>query len=71
VPLGRLLLESDAPYLFPKTLRPRAKNNEPCFLPHVANKVSILKNIDLQVLSQATLQNAFSVFGITDHNVSK
>ncbi len=71
VPLGRLLLESDAPYLFPKTLRPRAKNNEPCFLPHVANKVSILKNIDLDILSKACLQNAFSVFGINSHDVKK
>jgi TatD DNase family protein len=68
VPLNRLLLETDAPYLFPKTLRPRAKNNEPCFLPYVATKVSQLKNIELDVLSQASFKNTLRVFGINDLN---
>jgi TatD DNase family protein len=70
VPLDRLLLETDAPYLFPKTLRPRQKNNEPCFLPHVANKVSELKSIDLDILAEASLQNAIKVFGISELNAS-
>ena len=63
LPLDKLLLETDAPYLFPKNVKPRAKNNEPCFLPHVAQKVADIKGIELQQLSKASVENAHNVFG--------
>ena len=63
LPLSRLLLETDAPYLFPKTVKPRVKNNEPCFLPHIAKKVAELKGVELQELAHASLTNARRVFG--------
>lgn len=69
LPLERLLLETDAPYLFPKNVKPRVKNNEPCYLPHVANKVAQLKGIDICDVSQATLKNACTVFGLVSLNV--
>ena len=42
IPAGRLMLESDAPYLLPRTLRPRPKHghNEPAFLVEVLNEVA-------------------------------
>jgi TatD DNase family protein len=42
IPQGRLMLESDAPYLLPRTLRPRPKSghNEPAFLPLVLEEVA-------------------------------
>lgn len=42
IPVGRLMLESDAPYLLPRTLRPKPKNgrNEPAYLPEVLNEVA-------------------------------
>lgn len=42
IPEGRLMLESDAPYLLPRTLRPKPKNgrNEPAYLPEVLNEVA-------------------------------
>ncbi|MBF7729463.1 TatD family hydrolase [Pseudomonas sp. N040] len=42
IPQGRLLLESDAPYLLPRTLRPKPKNgqNEPAYLPLVLQEVA-------------------------------
>ncbi|MFT6329625.1 MAG: TatD DNase family protein [Bermanella sp.] len=64
LPLDRLLLETDAPYLFPKNVKPRAKNNEPCFLPHVANKVADLKGIDVELLSEVSLENTYKAFGL-------
>lgn len=63
LPLDKLLLETDAPYLFPKNVKPRAKNNEPCFLGHIAQKVAQLKGIELQTLSKASVENANNVFG--------
>ncbi|MCY1486957.1 3'-5' ssDNA/RNA exonuclease TatD [compost metagenome] len=40
IPQGRLMLESDAPYLLPRSLRPRPKHNEPAFLPEVLHEVA-------------------------------
>jgi TatD DNase family protein len=65
LPLDKLLLETDSPYLFPKNVKPRAKNNEPCFLPHVAAKVAQLKGIDTKLLSEVSVKNAIEAFGLT------
>jgi len=64
LPLERLLLETDAPFLFPKNVKPRAKTNEPCFLPHVANKVANLKGIDVNQLSEVSVANTYKAFGL-------
>lgn len=46
IPRGRLMLESDAPYLLPRTLRPKPKNgrNEPAYLPEVLREVALHRN---------------------------
>lgn len=43
IPRGRLMLESDAPYLLPRSLRPKPKNgrNEPAYLPEVLREVAL------------------------------
>ncbi|WP_205297913.1 TatD family hydrolase [Pantoea sp. Cy-639] len=43
IPVGRLMLESDAPYLLPRSLRPKPKNgrNEPAYLPQVLREVAL------------------------------
>ena len=64
LPLDRVLLETDAPYLFPKNVQPRTNNTEPCFLPHVANKLADLKGIDVNQLSEVSLANTYKVFGL-------
>ncbi len=42
IPLNRLMLETDAPYLLPRDLKPQPKDrrNEPSFLPHILNTVA-------------------------------
>lgn len=40
IPAGRLMIETDAPYLVPRDIRPRPKRNEPAFLPHIAHAVA-------------------------------
>ncbi|MDT0582378.1 TatD family hydrolase [Brumicola blandensis] len=64
IPLQRLLLETDAPYLFPKNVRPRMKNNEPCCLPHVGEKVAELTQKSLETIARQSYQNALSAFRI-------
>jgi TatD DNase family protein len=60
VPLDRLLVETDAPYLAP--VPKRGKTNEPAFVAHTAAKVADLKGVDLAELEAATTDNFFRLF---------
>ena len=60
VPLDRLLIETDAPYLAP--IPKRGKTNEPAFVAHTAAKVAELKGVSLAELEAATTDNFFRLF---------
>jgi TatD DNase family protein len=60
VPLDRLLLETDAPYLAPAP--PRGKRNEPAFLTHTARSIAAVKNISVEELASRTTQNFSRLF---------
>ena len=62
LPLSRLLLETDAPYLFPKTLKPRKSKNEPCYLPHIAQALSLIIDQDISVIEKHAFENAQALF---------
>lgn len=64
IPLDKLLIETDAPYLLPRNIRPRPKRNHPKYLPWVAQEVARLKGISLEDLAQITLDNTATAFGI-------
>ena len=60
VPLDRLLVETDAPYLAP--VPHRGKTNEPAFVRHVAEEVARLRGITLDAVAEATTANFFALF---------
>jgi len=60
IPLDRLLIETDSPYLAPIPLR--GKTNEPAFIVHTAAKVAELKGISVEELAAATTDNFFHLF---------
>ena len=60
IPLDRLLVETDAPYLAPAPHRGRP--NEPALLVHTARKVAELKGLELPALARATTDNFFRLF---------
>lgn len=62
VPLERLLIETDAPYLAP--VPHRGRRNEPAFVPHVAAEIARLKGIEVETVARATRDNFFSLFGL-------
>ena len=63
VPLDRLLIETDSPYLAPEPMRGR--RNEPAYVRHVAEKIAALRNISLEELSAATTRNARDIYRIS------
>jgi TatD DNase family protein len=66
IPADRLLLETDAPYLLPRDLKPHPKSrrNEPQMLVHIARAVAQLRGESLPSLAAATLHNAATLFGL-------
>ena len=64
LPLNRLILETDAPYLFPKNLRPRQRNNQPAFLPSIGEQVAELKQCSLEEVARVSYANAMQLFNL-------
>jgi TatD DNase family protein len=64
IPLERLLIETDCPYLTPAPHR--GKRNEPKYVRYVAEKIAEIKQIDVRIVAQATMVNTGIVYGIFD-----
>ncbi len=62
VPLERMLIETDSPYLAPVPYR--GKRNEPSFVPHVAAAIAAVRGVDVETVGRATSQNFFSLFRV-------
>jgi TatD DNase family protein len=60
VPLERLLIETDSPYLAP--VPHRGRRNEPGFVPAVAQKVAALRGLDTDAVARASAENFFRLF---------
>ena len=66
VPLDRLLVETDAPYLAPEPYR--GKSNEPAFMIETAQKLAEVKNVSLETIAAHTTQNFLTLFSKVTHN---
>lgn len=62
IPLNRILLETDAPYLTPP--QAHAERNEPLFLKYVAEEVARIKKLPVEEVARVTSQNAKTLFQI-------
>ena len=62
VPVTRILLETDCPFLSPEPLR--GKDNEPAYIVHTARKVAEVRGVALSEVARTTTTNAIRLFGL-------
>jgi TatD DNase family protein len=62
VPLNRILIETDSPYLAPIPFR--GKLNQPAYVKHVAEEIALLRGITVDEVGQATSENFARLFGV-------
>ncbi|KMM35976.1 TatD family hydrolase [Guptibacillus hwajinpoensis] len=63
IPIDRLLIETDCPFLAPHPNR--GKRNEPSYVKLVAEQIADLKEMDYEELAERTTENAMNLFGIS------
>jgi TatD DNase family protein len=64
VPLERLLIETDSPYLAPRPHR--GKRNEPAFVAHVAEAIAEVKSVSVADVLHHSTQNFYRLYGTAD-----
>jgi TatD DNase family protein len=64
IPVEKLMIETDCPYLIPRNLDDKPKNNrnEPAYLPHIAKEIASLVNIDVNKFVEVTYTNSINFF---------
>lgn len=74
LPLERLMLETDAPYLRPKGLAKNRLidkgNNEPAYLPYIAGQLANIMELDMQLIKQHSYTNSQTLFGSRNQALS-
>jgi TatD DNase family protein len=66
IPGDRLMIETDAPYLLPRTVRPQPshRRNEPMYLAHIARELARDRGEALDAVAMATSTTATAFFGL-------
>ena len=66
IPLERLMIETDAPYLTPQNIRPKPKSsrNEPAYLPYVVDMIAECTDYSVEQIISHSNQNAARVFNL-------
>jgi TatD DNase family protein len=68
IPLDRLMIETDSPYLTPCNMPTKIRRNEPAFLKYIVQSISHIKKIDESDIITNTINNSVDFFSLCDYN---
>ena len=66
IPVNRLMIETDCPYLAPRDVRPKIQRNEPKYLPHILRTVAECRGESAEELGPKIIETTCKLFGIGD-----
>ena len=64
MPLDRVMIETDSPYLLPKNLKVKGRRNEPKFIEEVAKRIADLQKKSLKEVTQIFYENSLRFFNL-------
>ena len=64
MPLDRVMIETDSPYLLPKNLKVKGRRNEPKFIEEVSKRIADLQKKSLKEVSQIFYENSLRFFNL-------
>lgn len=68
IPLDRLMIETDAPFLLPRNLtpKPKSRRNEPAYLPHIAMEIAQILGLEAKQVFEASYHNSCDFFSVKE-----
>ena len=66
IPINKLLIETDSPYLLPKSLKVKNRRNEPSFLPVIFDKIANLRKESREELKHQIYENSVNFFNLSE-----
>ena len=66
IPINKLLIETDSPYLLPKSLKVKNRRNEPSFLPVIFDKIANLRKEPREELKHQIYENSVNFFNLSE-----
>ena len=64
IPIDKLMIETDSPYLKPRNIKNKSIRNEPAYLKYVLERIALIKQISIEELNEIIYNNSIKFFNL-------